>query len=134
MSLEKNARVTWTLDGRNMGVVLTKDGGGVDSEEKKLRPGGGEAEESLGGTSTRENITLEVLQRNTSLVNVRFAESRAGKGVVLVVEQPLDIDGFADGPPHQTRGTLKAIKPSKRDANGSDEAKYTVEITALVDA
>lgn len=128
---EKNARVTLVVEGRRFSA-LTKDGGGVDSEEKKLRPAGGDPEVSLGGVRTRDTATLEFLE-HAGGDDLAYLEARCGRADALVIIQPLDNADHAIGAPESRPGTLKSAKPSKRDANSSDEARFTVEVTLVAD-
>jgi hypothetical protein len=129
MARKDQARVTLVVDGRTIGVAKTRTGGGTDSEDVKSRAGGGEALESLGSQPTNDNVELTFLQRLNARETVRWLRSRVGKGRAVVTEQPLDGDLHASGTPDTWTGTVKAAALAEADANDTDPADFTVEIS-----
>lgn len=124
--------VTLSIDGKSYGVWDKHDGGEIDSSEKKYKPGGMGKEQSLGGTKTTGNITLERaydLQRDGSIL--AELKAKAGKGVATVTKQPLDADGIAFGPQEVEVGTLKRVTPPSHDSNSTDEATIQVEVSSV---
>lgn len=130
MSRENQSAVTMTLDGVDLGVWDKLEGGGIDSEETKYRPGAMGAHVSLGGATEVGNVTLSRLYQLARDHNiVHWLMSRAGKGQVTVARQPLDVDANAYGRPIVYTGTLKAVTPPAVDSESSDAALIEVEIT-----
>jgi hypothetical protein len=129
MSRQDQYAVTLTVDGVLLGVFDALEGGEVDSEETRYKPGGMGAPISLGGSVEVGNLTLSrlyVLNRDHDRIHWL---SRAGKGACVVSRQPLDVDGNAYGRPLVYTGTLKAITPPEVDSESSDAAKLELEIT-----
>jgi hypothetical protein len=130
MSRQDQYAVTLTVDGVPLGVFDALEGGEVDSEETKYRPGGMGSPITLGGSVEVGNLTLGrlyVLNRDHD--RIHWLISRAGKGTCVVSRQPLDVDGNAYGRPLVYTGTLKAVTPPEVDSESSDAAKIELEIT-----
>ena len=131
MSRKDQYRVTVSVDGLDLGVFDTFEGGEVDSEEKKYKPGGMAPEVSLGGSKSVSNITvgrLYVLERDHALLPTLFA--KVGKGTVTANKQPLDVDGNVFGKPLVYTGKLKTVTPPDADSNSGDEAILALEISS----
>lgn len=122
--------VSLSIDGRDLEVWDTLDGGEIDSDESKYRPGGLQSEISLGGTRTVGNITLG---RNYD--NLRdhpvlpWLVSRVGAGRCVIGRQPLDFNGVPQGAPTRYTGTLKTVTPPGIDSMSNDASKIELEIT-----
>lgn len=123
--------VTVNVDGTPLGVFDTIEGGGVDSDETKYRPGGMAPQISLGGFQTVDNVTvgrLYELARDHDLV--RWLLGRSGKGRVTVTKQFLDTDGNPYGKPYIYTGTLKTVTPPHGDSNSNDASVWTMVISS----
>lgn len=122
-------RVTMSLDGEDLGVWDTKEGGETDSEETRYRPGGG-VEESLGGATTVTQITCSrIFRRGRDDQRIAFMRSRAGWGQAVLKVLTLDADGNPFTTSEQYTGVLKRVGPPAVDSNASDVAMIEVEIT-----
>jgi hypothetical protein len=125
---------TWyvraSVDGRELGVFDTHAGGEVDSEESKYRPGGMDAEISLGGRQTIGNVTVaryyDVLRDHPLYV---WLCSRAGKARGAVTWWPMTITGVVAGDGVTQHGTFKRAQRSDIDSNGGDAATLELEFT-----
>ena len=126
---EDGYSVTLTIDGQDLGVWDALDGGGIDSEETRYKPGGLAAEIPLGGTSSRANLTLSKLYDEGVHDRYHWLDSRAGRGQVVVTRQNLDTDGNAYGRPLIYKGKLKAVTPPKVDSTSSDAGLIEIEVT-----
>jgi hypothetical protein len=132
LAKESQWRWTMTVDGRNCGAWKEADGGDKDSEEAKVTPAAGEAEVSLGGKSTYDNLTLTAPYDLLFHADLEpFLDARTGKGKVVAVRQALDRDNVAYGRPRTYTGTLKKLVSPKADADGSDASTIAVEVTVV---
>jgi len=123
-------RVTLTVDHENFGVWDKKTGGDVDSNELKYRPGGMRPLQSLGGTTTPANVTL---QRDYDRIDdhdrINTLLRKAGKVRATVHQQPLDFDGNPYGKTIHWKGTLKRVLVPDVDSEGNSAAMIEVEIS-----
>lgn len=130
MSRQDNYSVSVAVDGIRLGVWDTLEGGEVDSEETKYRPGGMAPSVSLGGSTEVANVKvarLYDLARDHSIVH--WLVGRVGRGAVTVTVQPLTPDAAAYGAPLVYRGVLKQVKPPEVDSTSSDPAMIELEVT-----
>jgi hypothetical protein len=122
--------VSLSIDGRDLEVWDTLDGGEIDSDESKYRPGGMSAEISLGGTRTIGNITLG---RNYDYLRdhpmLSWLVARVGAGRCVIGRQPLDLNRIPQGSPTTYTGTLKTVTPPGVDSMSNDAAVIELEIT-----
>jgi hypothetical protein len=106
------------------------DGGEVDSEELKYRPGGMLPQVSLGGSTEVGNLTvsrLYDLDRDHPGMHTLMAS--VGKATVVISRQPLDVDGNVKGDPLVYTGKLKAVTPPNVDSESSDAGMLEIEVT-----
>lgn len=130
MSREDQYNVSVVIAGTNLGTFDTMDGGEIDSEELKYRPGGMAPQISLGGSKSISNVTvgrLYDLARDHSLV--AFLDGQVGKGAATVTKQPLDTDGNAFGKPIVYTGKLKQLTLPGHNSESSDAAMIELEIS-----
>lgn len=120
---------TVTIDGKPMGVWDTFEGGGSDSEETKYKPGGMQAEVSLGGSRSIGNLTLSRLLDRSTWDYMRGLMNRTGTAKCIVSRQPLDADGNPWGKPMTYRGVLKMVQPGGTDSNSSDALTWEIEVS-----
>lgn len=122
---------TVTVDGKSLGVWDTLEGGEIDSEESRYRPGGMAPQVSLGGVPTTGNVTLgRLLERGRDWdLMRRIAATRVGKAAVTVHRQPLDRDGNPWGRPMIYRGVLKTVTPPDTDSDSDDAAVWQIVVT-----
>lgn len=131
MSREDQYNVTVQVAGRNLGPFDKMEGGEVDSEETKYKPGGMAPQLSLGGFRNVGNVTvrrLYDLSRDHALVP--FLHGSAGVGEMVVVKQPLDVDGNVFGSPVVYRGKLKQVTLPDFDSESSDAALLELEMSS----
>lgn len=130
MSRQDQYSVSVTVDGIRLGVWDTLEGGEVDSEETKFKPGGMAPSVSLGGSVEVGNVTvsrLYDLARDHSIVH--WLLGRVGRAQVVVSKQPLTADAAAYGSPIVYRGILKSVTPPEVDSTGSDPSMIELEVT-----
>jgi hypothetical protein len=139
MSRQDQYNVSMTVDGYLTGTWDKLEGGEIDSEENKYRPGAMGAHVSLGGSVEVGNLTISRLydlQRDHGAVGskgnpgtIHWMIERTGKGQCVISRQPLDIDGNAFGDPIVYSGTLKTVTPPEVDSESSDAGLLECEIT-----
>jgi len=129
MSRENQALVTVTVDGVSLGTFEEREGGDTDSNETTYPLGGMGPTISLGGTQSVDNVTVRVLYTDAIRARRKWLRGRAGKGSIVVTEQPLNTDGVADGEPDVWRGTLKRVKTPNRAADSNNAAQLELEMT-----
>lgn len=130
MSRQDQYAITLNVDEIDLGVWDKLEGGEIDSEELKYKPGSMGASVSLGGSTEVGTLTvsrLYVLNRDHD--RIHWLISRVGKGAATVNRQPLDIDGNAYGRPLVYTGKVKSVTPPEVDSEGSDAALLAIEIT-----
>lgn len=137
MSRQDQYSLSMTVDGFRTGVWDKLEGGEVDSEEAKYRPGAMAPMVSLGGSVEVGNLTISRLYnlaRDHGATpaqpgGIHWLLGRAGRGQVVINRQPLDADGNAFGSPLVYTGTLKTVTPPEVDSESSDAALLECEIT-----
>jgi hypothetical protein len=129
---QDQASCTLTVDGREMPFVFNKrDGGEIAPEGSKTFPGGGQTQRAHGGPPTVENptATFEFVPAR-DLAEIKFLESRSGKGDASLVENGLDVDGNVFGRLNSWTGKLGRVNTGNYDSNSSDPREGEVEIEA----
>lgn len=122
--------LTLSVDGHDLGVWDKKEGGEIDSEENKYKPGGMGQEISLGGTKTIGNCTFSRLY-DWARDDDAFAYllPRVGNGRGALGIQMLDITGAPRGRLMTLGGTLKTMSPADLDSTSNDPAMIALEFT-----
>lgn len=127
---EDTQLLTLVLDGRDLGVWDKKEGGEIDSEENKYKPGGMAKEISLGGTQTIGNVTFTRYYdwaRDDDVLT--FISPRVGNGRGALGVQMLDVKGAPRGRLLTYGGTLKTFTPPDLDSESNDAAMIALEFT-----
>ena len=123
-------RVTLWIDDQLIGIFDDKDGGGLDSQELKYRPGGGQTQVSLGGPTMVDNITLtRGFDRARDAGLRKWMFTRVGKGRAVSSVQPLDIDNHPEGDPDVYQGVFKKFTPSKVQSDANTVDTYDIEVS-----
>lgn len=130
MSRADQYAITVTADGVDLGLWAKLEGGEIDSEETKFKPGGMLPGVSLGGTVEVGNVTVSKLYTlDETAPRMRSLRGRVGKADMVVNRQSLDVDGNVYGDPWVYRGKLKTITLPEVDSESSDAAIVALEIT-----
>lgn len=127
---EDTQLLTLSVDNRDLGIWDKKEGGEIDSEENKYKPGGMAQEISLGGTKTIGNCTFTRLfdwSRDDPLMPWLYPRVGNGRGALGV--QMLDITGAPRGRLMTLGGTLKTLTPPDLDSTSNDPALVAMEFT-----
>lgn len=118
-----------SVDGTDLGVWDTWDGGDKDTNSVKYRSGGEPDEESLGGGSSYSDLTITRnyrLSRDSGIVG--FLLNKTSIGEVVATKQPLDRSYNAYGNPIIARGVLKTFQDPKVDSNANNPAMIGIVI------
>jgi hypothetical protein len=122
--------ISCVLEGRDLGIWDTSDGGEKDSDENKYPPGGMLAEISLGGRPSVGELTVSRYYdatRDHPLFSFYNRHVGAGRGSVGFT--PLDFHGNPQGPPFVYSGTLKTFTPPTVDSTSQDAAMVELHFT-----
>jgi hypothetical protein len=117
------------VDGIDLGIWDTFDGGEGDSEETLHRPGGMAPQKSKGGPQTMTSVVVSREYDKPIHDRVHYLLGRRGRAPMIVVKQPLDQNGAAWGRPLVYDGTLKRVSPPKHDSNSSATGMIELEMT-----
>jgi hypothetical protein len=121
--------VVLTVGQTNLGVWDTFEGGETDSEEAKYRPGGMNAEISLGGRQTIGNVTLTRYYDEWLSSLSKWLRANCGMVRATIGKVPLNAFKQPVGVAEWYGGTLKRFTPPPHDSMGTDVAKAEVEFT-----
>lgn len=123
--------VSVSMDGEPIGIWDKMSGGAVDSAERKYRPGNLGEEQSLGGTKTTENVTVQRLYdlQRDHVGLVKRLLNRCGIARMVVIKQPLTNEGVPVGAPLVYTGTLKACTPPEVDSESDEAGLLEIEIS-----
>src|SRR5262245_29831323 len=125
--------LTMSLDGgpagvKDLGIWDQKEGGEIDSEENKYKPGAMAGEISLGGTKTLGNLTFRRYYdwaRDDPIMGFLIRAVGAGRGILGI--QMLDVHGNPQGGLLGYGGTLKTVTPPDLDSTSNDPAMLSTE-------
>lgn len=124
---QDQARVTVAIDGVNLGVCNTLDGGDLEADAVTFKPGGMAPQVSLGGPVKMTDVKVTLGFTETIAALIPWLESRVGKGEAVVTVQRLDADRNPFGAPRPITGVLTA-KPNETHDSDSNDA-LLVELT-----
>lgn len=122
--------VSVAIDNVPLGTWDVMTGGESDSDELTYKPGGMGPVISLGGSVLIGQVIFSRyfdLQRDNT--RIHWLLGRVGKGQVVLVKQPLDVNGHAFGPSLTYKGVLKRVTPPEVDSNATDAAVVECEMT-----
>jgi hypothetical protein len=115
---------------KDLGTWDRKEGGEIDSEENKYKPGGMAKEISLGGTKTYGNVTFSRYydwQRDDPDMAWMINSVGSARGSFGV--QMLDVFGNPQGGLLSYGGTIKTVTPPELDSTSNDPAMLSIEMT-----
>lgn len=107
------------------------EGGNLESDDGKTRPGGMGDEVSLGGPSSRGDVTVRIQQTDTVIAHHATLETRVIEDAPVKVgyqflnrlKQPYDTT-------HTVMGTMKSAALADMDGGSSDAAFYTIVVSS----
>lgn len=115
---------------KDLGTWDSKEGGEIDSDENKYKPGGMGKEISLGGTRIVGNVTFSRYydwKRDDIVLGWLIDGVGNARGTLGI--QMLDIHGNQQGDLLSYKGTLKTVTPPDLDSTSNDPAMVSVEFT-----
>jgi hypothetical protein len=104
----------------------TYEGGNLEADDAKTRPGGMGREVSLGGPASRDDVTCTIQFSDAFSVAHPTLESLVGNARMKVSYTPLDGLRRPVGSSHSAVGTLKSAFTPDSDSESSDAGLYTV--------
>lgn len=126
---QENAIITASVDGRVLGVFEDRTGGISDSASTTYPLGGMGKRRALGGRAEVTNVIVVRIFDIQAQGYIGWLRGRAGKGVMIVKEQPCDDEGNPEGPLETWTGVLKSVHPNDRKSDGGAAAQLTLEMT-----
>jgi len=112
------------LDGRPVGGMwATLEGGGLEADDQKTRPGGMTRQVAIGGPTSRNDITVTTQFTDAIAGLAKTFEGRSGRGTLEVSVTYLNINGSADtGFSFTRKGIVKSVQIPNVDVNTGDVA------------
>lgn len=105
----------------------TAEGANLSSDSSKTRAGGMGSEVSLGGPSSRDDVTCTIQQSDVVLAKHKELELRVRQDApTKVAWRYLDRLKNPVGDTHTVTGTLKSAFRANADVKSSDAAFYTI--------
>lgn len=130
-----NVTVTMAYGGvtKDLGTFDTLDGGEVDSDDTKYFPGGMQQQISLGGRAAVGNVTvgrIYDLARDHPIMG--WVLGGVGCAEVTVTKTSMTAcSPKAVEHPLVYKGKVKTVTPPSHDANSTDAAIWTMEVSAV---
>jgi hypothetical protein len=125
---EANVDVRVTLDGVPYGASWdSAQGGNLEGNNVKYRPGSMGDELSFGGPASRSDLTVAIQMSDIVASWIPVFESRAGSGVVTVVVTFLDAEKLPLSSITR-KGTLKNVQPPDMDGSNSSPGRAIFQI------
>lgn len=124
--------ITLTVNGIDYGVWDDWDGGEVEAEETKYRPGGSLAKKSYGGPIEVGNVTLarvyDVARDHAVLATL---EAAVGSGECVATRLPVGKkhEAIAGVKAKVVKGILQRVQDPTTESDSSEIAKLEVEIS-----
>jgi hypothetical protein len=122
--------VSYRGETRDLGVFNSWDGGGVTSDDTKVRRGGTRTQRALGGPRSVENVTVA---RDYDLArdhnNMHWLAAAVGAGRVVMQKFFTDDNDAPYGRPLIYRGVLIRATPPGHDIDSADVANVELEVS-----
>jgi|SRR5947209_112366 len=114
-----------SVAGVNLPIVYSWaewEGGDVEGEDQKTRPGGMLPQVNLGGPATRTDVTMRRQYSAQLHPFIVALENVAGKASGTLSYTPLDANGNPNGGTVTITGILKNVVPPPKNANQANPA------------
>jgi len=126
---EDQADIRVTLDGIAMfGSWKSIEGGDLETDDAKTRPGGMGRMVSLGGPVDRNDLTATIQFSDVVSLKHKAFEAACGNGRVKVAVTWLGPDRAPTGTSFSRVGTLKGCSVPDADSESSDPGMYTIVV------
>lgn len=130
MALQSSYRTTVVVDGQDLGVFDTFNGGQITRPNTKHRPGGRRTEKLYKGLPRYEGVTVgrtyELARDHDNMVAWL---QRISPQDAEVRRQPLDEDGNSFGAAITYKGAIDQIVPGNLDSNSDDRTTLEIQIS-----
>ena len=124
---EDMADIRVSVEGAPLGDAwATADGGGLEADASKTRPGGMGREVSIGGPASRDDLTVTIQFTDVVATWHAWLESLVGNGRMKVSVTWLNGQRIPTGPSYTRVGTVKSCAQPDADAGGSEQGYYTL--------
>lgn len=116
------------LDGvQRGGMWATYEGGALEADDQKTRPGGMTRQLAIGGPTSRADVTVTTQYSDTLRQVAKDFETRSGRGAIEITVTFMDPDGNRDPENSFTRkGIVKSVQLPNIDVNTGDVGFLTV--------
>jgi hypothetical protein len=115
------------LDGAPMGGMwATYEGGALEADDQKTRPGGMQRQIAIGGPTSRNDVTITTQFTDAMAAIAQNFENRSGRGSLQVIVTYLDMDGNTTAFRFTRTGIVKSVQIPDVDVNSGDVAFLTV--------
>lgn len=119
--------VTFSADGRDLGLWSAAEGGGVGGDPTVHYPGGMRPAVNLGADVTTDALTLRKLEADLSDDDLEYLLDIVGTSRPCVADrQRLDARNASTRRPMLYRGTISNVNPSNVDSSSNDAALIEV--------
>lgn len=124
---EDNVDIRVSLDGVPYGAGWdTIEGGDLEAADTKYRPGSMGKEVSLGGPSSRSDMTVTIQMSDVVAGWITKFENRNGRGALKISWTYLDAEGLPASATQTRTGILKTVTPPPMDASGNAAVKFSI--------
>lgn len=128
---EDQADIRVSVDGVAYGDSWKSvEGGNLEADDSKTRPGGMGREVALGGPASRDDVTVATQLTDVVLGWHKGFESKVGNGRVKVAYTFLGANRLRIGPTHTVTGVLKAANLPDFDSESSDPGMYEIIVSS----
>jgi hypothetical protein len=118
---EDQADIRVSVDGVPYGDSWASvEGGNLEADDAKTRPGGMGREVAVGGPASRDDLTVATQMSDVTAPWVPRLEARVGVGAVKVGITYLGPERTPVGQPRTTVGILKAVNTPDQASDSSD--------------
>jgi hypothetical protein len=122
------ADIRVALDGVEQGGMwATYEGGALEADDQKTRPGGMERQVAIGGPTSRADVTVTTQFTDGIAAIAKHFEDRSGRGTLDIKVTYMDMDGHPVSGHRFTRsGIVKSVQIPDVDVNSGEVAFLTV--------
>lgn len=126
---EDQADIRVTLDGVAYGDSWkSAEGGNLEADNAKTRPGGMGRQVDLGGPAERDDLTVAIQLTDANTAWISAFENRVGVGAVKVGITWLGPERTPVGKTHTRVGTLKGVNTPDLDSESSDASLLEIVV------
>jgi hypothetical protein len=122
------ADIKVSVDGVQIGGMwATYEGGALEADDQKTRPGGMARQVAIGGPTSRNDITVSTQFTDSIAVKAKALENRSGRGSLKISVVFKDPNGTNNNDHSFTRtGVVKSVQIPDLDVNTGDVGFLTL--------